>query len=299
MGTITKADTIETWLSQVSKSRDSLINAAKTGNRVAAAFAMADARVELLQSLQSEAIRAKLLRITDPRIHQVELANNPSDEDRVRICALAILNGFTPGEDEFTIFGGRGGGTLYVKEAGFRTLFSHLGIVPDDNIGHPEWRRFGEHGKYVWQVTGEASCEYRGKTYRVEFAAKFPICIPGNETDGVDSVAAKARRRLLKALWKHVSPILNDDMEEDEQTAEVVVTPKIEQSDKWAPYRDEFGNSSSKAKELAERVIACDDLESIRGIFADATQYMQAGTFNQRDLDRLERLCKFAKSQLS
>lgn len=199
------------WLDRIDSTRNELITAAKNGSRVNAAFAMAEARVALIESLKDEQIRARLLRITDPSIHMVELANNPSDEDRIRVCAIAILSGFCPGDDQFAIFGGKGGGKLYTKEAGFRTLFAHLGIVPELSVGHPEFVPLGNSGKKIWRVSGKASCDYAGKTYSVEFSGAASLGLPGYETDNVAGITAKARRQILKSLWAKVSPILNDD----------------------------------------------------------------------------------------
>jgi hypothetical protein len=192
-----------------------LIEVAKSGNRVASAFAMAEARINLIESLDDEQIKARLLRMTDPRIGMVELANSPTEEDRIRVCAIAILSGFCPGDDQFAVFGGKGGGKLYTKEAGFRTLFAHLGIVPEISTGHPEFVPLGTSGKKVWRVGGKASCEYQGRTYAVEFSGAGALGLPGYESDNVAGITAKARRQILKALWAKVSPILNSDQADD------------------------------------------------------------------------------------
>ena len=216
MGTITTtANTVSDWLTRIDASRNELIDAAKNGSRISAAFAMAEARVQLIESLTDENIKARLLRMTDPRINMVELANNPTDEDRIRVCAIAILSGFCPGDDQFAVFGGKGGGKLYTKEAGFRTLFAHLGIVPEVSVGHPEFVPLGKSGKKIWRVEGKASCSYGGKEYAVEFAGAMALGLPGYESDNVAGITAKGRRQLLKALWTKVSPILNDDQADD------------------------------------------------------------------------------------
>ena len=211
MGELTKTNTVSDWLTRIDASRNELIDAAKNGSRINAAFAMAEARVQLIESLTDENIKARLLRMTDPRINMVELANNPTDEDRIRVCAIAILSGFCPGDDQFAVFGGKGGGKLYTKEAGFRTLFAHLGIVPEVSVGHPEFVPLGKSGKKIWRVEGKASCSYGGKEYAVEFSGAMALGLPGYESDNVAGITAKGRRQLLKALWTKVSPILNDD----------------------------------------------------------------------------------------
>jgi len=222
---ITQNGKIGQWLDKIDATRNELITSAKSGNRVAAAFAMADARVELIESLKDELIRAKLLRMTDPEIAMVELANNPSQEDRIRVCAIAILSGFTPGDDQFAVFGGgKNPGKLYTKERGFRTLFSHLGIVPEVRTSHPEFMPLGTAGKKIWRVGGTASCSYQGKDYEVDFSGDEMLGVPGYDTDNVAGIAAKARRRLLQALWVKVSPILTQDQGDDDDQDTVPVS---------------------------------------------------------------------------
>jgi hypothetical protein len=247
MGTITTtSNTVGDWLTRIDASRNELIDAAKNGSRISAAFAMAEARVQLIESLTDENIKARLLRMTDPRINMVELANNPTDEDRIRVCAIAILSGFCPGDDQFAVFGGKGGGKLYTKEAGFRTLFAHLGIVPEVSVGHPEFVPLGKSGKKIWRVEGKASCSYGGKEYAVEFSGAMALGLPGYESDNVAGITAKGRRQLLKALWTKVSPILNDDQADDvevipqamlieEPQQPVVVQPEPSETEKHEP----------------------------------------------------------------
>jgi hypothetical protein len=199
---------------------------------------MADARASLIESLKDPIVTAKLLRITDPSLGMVELVNNPTDEDRVRWCAIAILSGFCPGDDQFAIFGAgkdRNGNTrpgkLYTKAPGFRTLFAHLGIVPEVSSGHPEFVPLGTGDKKVWRVSGKASCEYQGKSYEVCFEGDSRIGLPGYESDNVAGIAAKAKRRLLQELWLKVSPILtaeHSDNDNDDVIPEAVV-PRLEQ----------------------------------------------------------------------
>ena len=225
MADISVHSPISNWLTRIETNRGQLIAAAKSGNRVASAFAMADARVDLIESLRDEAIRARLLRMTDPQISMVELANNPSDDDRIRICAIAILSGFCPGEDQFAVFGGgKQAGKLYIKERGFRTLFSHLGIVPEVRTSHPEFAALGTTGKKIWRVGGSASCTYHGQEYTVEFSGDELLGIPGYDTDNVAGIAAKARRRLLQSLWIMVSPILTQDQADDDDPDTVPVS---------------------------------------------------------------------------
>jgi hypothetical protein len=224
MGEITTKNTTTDWLTQVQTSRDQLIEAAKSGNKLQVAFAIADARSQLLESLKNPEVRARLLKITQEDLQLVELANNPSEDDRVRVCAIAILSGLTPGDDEFAIFGGGRGrsGKLYLKEKGLRALFAQFGVVPSVNVGHPQWVALGDSGKKVWRVEGQVSVTWRGEIHVEEFTGPFALGISGYETDNVDGISAKARRKMLSALWRRVSGLLSADEIADDP--EMIVT---------------------------------------------------------------------------
>lgn len=297
---ITKNGSIGQWLDRIDATRNTLIASAKSGNRVAAAFAMADARAELIESLKDHAIRAKLLRMTDPEIAMVELANNPNDEDRIRICAIGILSGFTPGDEQFSIFGGgfdkRANkpkpGKLYIKERGFRTLFSHLGIVPEVRNGHPTWGSYGGGEKKLWSVTGTAECSYAGENYAVEFAGESSVRIEGYDSDNTAGIAAKCRRRLLQALWVKVSPILTQDQAYDsddepdtvpvtEQTAQIEVTETpIKKEDTDTRHT---GNEQPKETKPFKQHRSISEFDTLRQVTASEFQEYddsKAGAFN-------------------
>lgn len=310
------------WLSRIDASRNELIAVAQSGNRVAAAFAMAEARIALIESLDNEQIKARLLRMTDPRIGMVELANNPTDEDRIRVCAIAILSGFCPGDDQFAVFGGKGGGKLYTKEAGFRTLFAHLGIVPEVSTGHPEFVPLGTTGKKVWRVGGKASCDYQGKTYAVEFTGAGALGLPGYESDNVAGISAKARRQILKALWAKVSPILTQDHagpDDDIITGTVSETGKIEGPSQPTPEpeitqreRDRRAHSMTRdgaqkrIKDSAQRATYNEFWEEIGRatnkqqlrLLYDTLQKEQVKPLGKNNVDELCRYAKWAAEEL-
>lgn len=311
MGTLTKSSShIGQWLDRIDSIRSELISTAASGNRVASAFAMADARVELFETLKNEQIQAKLLRMTDPEVCMVELANNPTRDDRVRICAIAILSGFTPGDDQFAIFGGgrnKDGsakpGKLYTKEAGFRKLFAHLGIVPEVKTEHPEWVEFGSSGKKCWRVGGSASCTYNGEDYSIEMTGDNRLGIPGYESDNVAGVAAKARRRLLQALWSMVSPILTAEHSDDDQDIPVQAqsdSPLLTQgqppADQWDQTRERVIsrlNDPSQIEAFKGLWYSIADAQSEEDLDAVAEEIKGAKTlFQERDVEELRRLWK-------
>ncbi len=314
MGKLTTKTNIGEWLDRIDSTRGELIAAAKDGNRVAAAFAMADARVELIASLQDETIRAKLLRMTDPEIAMVELANNPTEEDRIRTCAIAILSGFTPGDDQFAVFGAgknRDGsskaGKIYIKEAGFRILFSHLGIVPEVSTEHPEFAAFGTSGKKVWRVGGKAECVHRGQVYSVEFTGESQLGIPGYESDNVAGIAAKARRRLLQALWAKVSPILTGDQIDDDDVPQTTASVQLLTRDPTPAEQFEAARASILSR-LSDKAAfdafdglwqAIANAETAEHLATAADEIKSAKTlFSERDVAELRRLYKHRADEL-
>lgn len=314
MANITIASPISGWLTRIESSRAQLIAAARSGSRIVAAFATADARVDLIESLEDESIRARLLRMTDPKIAMVELVNNPSDDDRIRVCGIAILSGFCPGEDQFSIFGaGRNkdgtpkSGRLYTKEAGFRTLFAHLGIVPEVKTTHPEYVKFGTAGKSIWRVGGSASCTHDSDVYSVDFSGDESLGITGYDSDNVAGVSAKARRRILQALWMKVSPILTSDHSaEDVDTVplgriaeaaaqtditverrEIVREVTIKTADSFAEkWRKELTGIGKDAGAIAKKLFTAwqaSDLAEVEKVIVEEFD----SVLDQRDKDRL------------
>ncbi len=227
--------------------------------------------------------------------------DRPYGAETIRDAATyALVSGVPLAGNCFNILGGN----PYITKEGWDYKIRQLPFVTYHKaiIDKPEDAE--EHGKEVrarMKAFAYADLSDGGRvtvTKQKGKQADDRVCVTAFKGD-YDTFIGKATARILKELYEELThralPVPDEDSEP------LPAAPRIEQSesDKWAPYRDEFSNSSNKAQELAERVIACDDIEAIRGIFSDATQYMQAGTFNQRDLDRLERLCKFAKRQLS
>ena len=199
------------------------------------------------------------------------------------MCAIAILSGFTPGDDQFAVFGGgKNPGKLYVKERGFRTLFSHLGIVPEVRTSHPEFAALGTSGKKIWRVGGHASCTYQGTEYAIDCSGEEAIGIPGYDSDNVAGIAAKARRRLLQALWIKVSPILSTDQydEDDQDIAPVMQTAKVETIE--APEQKPVATPALPFTEQIEQATKSRDLDVIaRAIVAaklpdDETAFLKA-----------------------
>ena len=75
------------------------------------------------------------------------------------------------------------------------------------------------------------------------------IGIPGYDSDNVAGIAAKARRRLLQALWIKVSPILSTDQyDEDIETVAVTEQPEV----KVIPVEHEKADKKTEADNFEE-----------------------------------------------
>ena len=218
------AEQLETFLSRVGSAQTSLIQAINANDPLRASFAEAEAKMILLEGISPE-VAAYLLRFCDPKIAMVEVVNT-GDKDRiVNAVAHGILNGFVPGKAQFGVHTGK----MYVKEDGYRKLFSNLNGcgAPDVQVGHPELADLG-NGRKVWKVDGVASVVWRGEEFSVECVKDFAIGIPSNNTDQIDGIKTKARRRILQLLWKKVSSVGIDDSEDEfeQPSVHVVETPK-------------------------------------------------------------------------
>lgn len=304
-GTSASGETLEGFLSSVHRAKQSITVAINSDDSLRAAFAEADAKMVLLSSMD-ERISAYLLRFCDPKLQMVECVNNPSDEDKVRVVALAILNGFVPGDDDFAVFAGKGGAKLYTKESGYRKLFARLNGCRnvDVNPGHPMFVSLGTTDKKVWRVEGVASCEVAGEIHKVECLRKFAIGIPGYETDNVAGIAAKARRRLLQLLWKKVVAMRFDDHDDTEQAsvtvaepAAITEAPAVEISDyerdvkmwaqEWKSFAHRFGPDSTTLA-IARRMRDSTSHEELMAVVSEI-EPLRPATIGQRDYDNLSR----------
>ena len=102
-------DPTEPLVEMCRSTRQAYYEVARTRSRVTAAIVRAQALQNTLQAAQTPDIAAMLLAMSDPSIKMVEMVGEVSDPERVRIMALALWFGFTPGDAEFSIFASRNG----------------------------------------------------------------------------------------------------------------------------------------------------------------------------------------------
>jgi hypothetical protein len=304
IATTTDPAKLDSFLSRVTAAQTSLIQAIKANDALRASFADAEARMIILESIDPN-VAAYLLRFCDQRLAMVEVVNTGDKDRMVQVMALAILNGFVPGRDQFGIHSGK----LYVKEGGYRKLFTTIGDCgpADVSVGHPEFADLG-NGKKVWRVDGVASVTFRGVEHVVECVRDYAVGIPGHATDNIDGIKTKARRRLLQLLWKKVSAIGLDDSEDDyvtpQPSVQVVEPKQIAESspaspptglDGWAESRKSLNKMLSKdpseaatVMELWDAIAAAETTEKLEET-GNTISELKAH-FSARVVDELRRL---------
>jgi hypothetical protein len=149
----------------------------------------------------------------------------------VKITAMAILTGFAPGQEEFSVYNTKQGTHLYVKENGYYKLFSKLkgASVPTVNHGYPELTTL-PNGSMVWLFAGTASVEIHKQPYSHTCEGDYRIGIKaaeskteaGKSTDNIAGISTKARRAFLQLLWKKVRCAANID--DHDETVKISVS---------------------------------------------------------------------------
>ena len=222
------------------EARQAYMIAAAQRSRMAAAIVRAKATRQILNAAMSTPeIVADLLAMADPEVGMVEIVgDNISNESKVRVMALALWNGFIPGQEEFAIFRSPNGATLYIKEAGYRKMLIRLGASNlRVNAGLPVQRQIKD-GPTIWAVEGDATCEFDGELFHLQFTGNGAITLPckmyrdknGRETnssDQVDGLKTKAVRRMLKELWRTLAAIAGV-MEEEDAHDDATASPVVQ-----------------------------------------------------------------------
>ena len=227
-------DPTEPLVEMCKTTRKAYYEVAKTRSRMTAAIVRAQAMQQALAAGGNEQVAACLLAMADPKLKMVERIGEPTNPEVVNVMLMAIWNSFTPGDGEFSIFGGRGGATMYIKGPGYKTLMADLG-ASDIRVqpGFPKLQKFKEGGA-VWLVDGYAECTFDGKKIKLLFAGDGAVKVPCNlyrgqsvSSDGIDLVLGKAERRMAKALYAVVqtaAKVAAAEDAEDDATADAQVT---------------------------------------------------------------------------
>ena len=215
--------------------RQAYLEAVQRRDEMEAAMIRADALLSAIEAAQTEQAAAALLRMAHPDAGMVEVVGEGSNRETVRVMAMALFCGFTPGRQEFAIFHGRAKSALYLKDAGIRKLLVQMGCEPPQaNPGFPVQVQL-KSGLTVWSVEGEASTVYDGKTYRVQFSGPGAVKLPckffknSNDTsDNIDGIIAKARRRMLLELMRVVQSAAGMTPEDSNEGDDTTIDARLE-----------------------------------------------------------------------
>ena len=209
--------------------RNAYLEAIQRRDEMEAAMVRADGLLQAIDAARTEQVAAVLLRMAHPDAGLVEIVGEGSNNETVRVMAMALFCGFTPGKGEFAIFHGRVKSSLYLKDAGIRKLLVQQGCEPPQVSAHYPVQTQLKSGLTVWSVEGEASTVYDGKTYRVQFSGAGSVKLPckffknsSDTSDNIDGIIAKARRRMLLELMRVVQSaagMVAEDSNEGDETA--------------------------------------------------------------------------------
>ena len=209
--------------------RTAYLEAIQRRDEMEAAMVRADGLLQAIDAARTEQVAAVLLRMAHQDAGLVEIVGEGSNSETVRVMAMALFCGFTPGRGEFAIFHGRVKSSLYLKDAGIRKLLVQQGCEPPQVSAHFPVQTQLKSGLTVWSVEGEASTVYDGKTYRVQFSGAGSVKLPckffknsSDTSDNIDGIIAKARRRMLLELMRVVQSaagMVAEDSNEGDETA--------------------------------------------------------------------------------
>ena len=235
MSGIIKSTPVTELVTLCKTGRNAYLEAIRQRDEMQAAMIRADALLTAIDAAQTEQVAAVLLRMAHPDAGMVEVVGEGSNREAVRVMAMALFCGFTPGKGEFAIFHGRAKSSLYLKDAGIRKLLVQQGCEPPQVSAHFPVQTQLKNGMTVWAVEGEASTVYDGKTYRVQFTGAGSVKLPckffknsSDTSDNIDGIIAKARRRMLLELMRVVQSAAGMTPEDSNEADDAVIEGKVQ-----------------------------------------------------------------------
>jgi len=235
MSGIIKSTPVSELVTLCKTGRNAYLEAIRQRDEMQAAMIRADALLTAIDAAQTEQVAAVLLRMAHPDAGMVEVVGEGSNRETVRVMAMALFCGFTPGKNEFAIFHGRVKSGLYLKDAGIRKLLVQQGCEPPQVSAHFPVQTQLKNGMTVWAVEGDASTVYDGKTYRVQFTGAGSVKLPckffknsSDTSDNIDGIIAKARRRMLLELMRVVQSAAGMTPEDSNEADDAVIEGKVQ-----------------------------------------------------------------------
>jgi len=270
MSTALTTTTTVRELTQLCKNgRQAYLEAVQRRDEMEAAMIRADALLGAIEAAQTEQAAAALLRMAHPDAGMVEVVGEGSNRETVRVMAMALFCGFTPGNDEFAIFHGRVKSSLYLKAAGIKKIMLQIGcrdihVAP----GFPVQVKTNT-GMTVWAVDGMASAVMGGQVFRLKFTDSEPpkepdgilyfrtVKLPckffknSNDTsDQIDGIASKARRRMLLELMRLAQTAAGMTPEDSNEADDTTIDARIEVIDA-GPVQQQSAPESDILSEVA------------------------------------------------
>jgi hypothetical protein len=235
MSGIIKSTPVTELVTLCKTGRNAYLEAVRQRDEMQAAMIRADALLTAIDAANTEQVAAVLLRMAHPDAGMVEVVGEGSNRETVRVMAMALFCGFTPGKGEFAIFHGRAKSALYLKDAGIRKLLVQQGCEPPQVSAHFPVQAQLKNGMTVWAVEGDASTVYDGKTYRVQFSGAGSVKLPckffknsSDTSDNIDGIIAKARRRMLLELMRVVQSAAGMVAEDSNEGDDAVIEGKVQ-----------------------------------------------------------------------
>ena len=235
MSGIIKSTPVTELVTLCKTGRTAYLEAVRQRDEMQAAMIRADALLTAIDAANTEQVAAVLLRMAHPDAGMVEVVGEGSNRETVRVMAMALFCGFTPGKGEFAIFHGRAKSALYLKDAGIRKLLVQQGCEPPQVSAHFPVQAQLKNGMTVWAVEGDASTVYDGKTYRVQFSGAGAVKLPckffknsSDTSDNIDGIIAKARRRMLLELMRVVQSAAGMTPEDSNEADDAVIEGKVQ-----------------------------------------------------------------------
>lgn len=235
MSGIIKSTPVTELVTLCKTGRNAYLEAVRQRDEMQAAMIRADALLTAIEAANTEQVAAVLLRMAHPDAGMVEVVGEGSNRETVRVMAMALFCGFTPGRGEFAIFHGRAKSALYLKDAGIRKLLVQQGCEPPQVSAHFPVQAQLKNGMTVWAVEGDASTVYDGKTYRVQFSGAGSVKLPckffknsSDTSDNIDGIIAKARRRMLLELMRVVQSAAGMTPEDSNEADDAVIEGRVQ-----------------------------------------------------------------------
>lgn len=235
MSGIIKSTPVTELVTLCKSGRNAYLEAVRQRDEMQAAMIRADALLTAIDAANTEQVAAVLLRMAHPDAGMVEVVGEGSNRETVRVMAMALFCGFTPGRGEFAIFHGRAKSALYLKDAGIRKLLVQQGCEPPQVSAHFPVQTQLKNGMTVWAVEGDASTIYDGKIYRVQFSGAGSVKLPckffknsSDTSDNIDGIIAKARRRMLLELMRVVQSAAGMTPEDSNEADDAVIEGKVQ-----------------------------------------------------------------------